>query len=268
MPLSVEKIGRTVQQAINDALEELGMTDDEVIIEVLDEGEAGLLGLGRRPAKVRVTADEEPAALVDSSFTGDDSESDGSGYPAEGAYAARRQQLADGNLPEEPADDYFGDDEDAGDQETPEEADTVAYVAAILSGIGIHGKISSFRDGDTLHIDVTGRDCGAAIGRHGETLEAIQYLASLVANKASVERIRVVVDIGGYRRRRENTLINLAERTAEKVSLSGQPINLEPMNPAERRIIHSALQDYPGVTTFSEGEEPERHIVIAPVQET
>lgn len=251
MPLSVEKTGRSVQQAINDALDELGKTDDEVIIEVLDEGEAGLLGLGRRPAKVRVTVDEEPEAVVDSSFSGDDSELD----------------TASEGLASEPAD-YFGDDEYAGDQETPEEADTVAYVAAILSGIGIHGKISSFRDGDTLHIDVTGRDCGAAIGRHGETLEAIQYLASLVANKTSAERLRVVVDIGGYRRRRENTLINLAERTAEKVSLSGQRINLEPMNPAERRIIHSTLQDYPGVTTFSEGEEPERHIVIAPAQES
>ena len=266
MPLSVEKTGRSVQQAINDALEELGMTDDEVIIEVLDEGEAGLLGLGRRPARVRVTADEEPAAVVDSSFTGEDSEPDEHGYPADGGYAANGRLPADNGLPAELADDYFGDDEYAGDQETPEEAETVAYVAAILSGIGIHGKISSFRDGDTLHIDVMGRDCGAAIGRHGETLEAIQYLASLVANKASTERIRIVVDIGGYRRRRENTLISLAERTAEKVSLSSERISLEPMNPAERRIIHSALQDYPGITTFSEGEEPERHIVIAPSQ--
>lgn len=253
MPLSVEKTGRSVQQAINEALEEIGLTDDEVIVEVLDEGDNGLLGLGRRPARVRVTAADEQAAATD------DIASDDGGLPADGSFPA------DGSLP---ADDYFGDDEYAGDQETPEEADTVAYVASILSGIGIHGKISSFRDTDTLHIDVTGRDCGAAIGRHGETLEAIQYLASLVANKASEERIRVAVDIGGYRRRRENTLINLAERTAEKVSLSGQRISLEPMNPAERRIIHSALQDYLGVTTFSEGEEPERHIVIAPAQES
>lgn len=236
MPVSIEKTGKTVQQAINDALEELGLSDEEVVIEVLDEGDSGLLGLGRRPAKVRVTADEQPDA-----------------DPNEGL----------------PSAEYYGDDDEyAGDPETPEESETAAYVAAILSGIGIHGKISSFREGDTLHIDVNGRDCGAAIGRHGETLEAIQYLASLVANKYSEERIRVIIDIGGYRKRRENTLISLAERTADKVSRTGHSINLEPMNPAERRIIHATLQDFPGVTTFSEGEEPERHIVIAPSQES
>lgn len=233
MALSIEKTGKTVQQAINEALEELGLSVDDVVIEVLDEGEkGGLLGLGGRPAKIRITSDEEPAAVQEST-------------------------------------EYFGDDEEyAGDPETPEEAETTSYVAAILSGIGIHGKISSYREDDTLHIEVTGQDCGAAIGRHGETLEAIQYLASLVANKISEERVRVVVDISGYRRRREETLIGMAKRAAEKVVRTGTNFDVEPMNPAERRIIHSALQDYPGVMTFSEGEEPERHIVIAPKKES
>jgi spoIIIJ-associated protein len=232
MALTVEKTGKTVQQAINEALDELGLSVDDVIIEVIDEGESGgLLGLGRRPAKVRVTSEEDVEAVA-----------------------------------EQP--EYFGDDEEyTGDPETPEEAETTSYVAAILSGIGIHGKISSYREEDTLHIDVSGQDCGAAIGRHGETLEAIQYLASLVANKISESRIRVVVDIGGYRRRREDTLISMAERAADKVVRTGTPYNLDPMNPAERRIIHSTLQKFPGVTTYSEGEEPERHVVIAPSQE-
>ena len=231
MALSIEKSGKTVQHAINEALDELGLAVDDVVIEVLDEGESGLLGLGRRPAKVRVTADDQP--------------------------------IDQGSDPTE----YFGDDEDyAGDPETPEEAETTTYVASILSGIGIHGKISSYREEDTLHIEVTGQDCGAAIGRHGETLEAIQYLASLVANKVSEARVRVIVDIGGYRRRREESLISMAERAAEKVSRTGTHYNMDPMNPAERRIVHSALQGYAGVTTFSEGEEPERHVVIAPSQ--
>jgi len=235
MAISIEKTGKSVQQAINDALDEMGLSVDDVIIEVLDEGESGLLGLGRRPARVRVTAEEQPAAA---------------GEPSETA-------------------EYFGDDEEyAGDPETPEEAEASAYVAAILSGIGIHGKISSYRDGDTLHIDVSGQDCGAAIGRHGETLEAIQYLASLVANKYSEDRVRVILDIGGYRRRRENALISMAERAADKVVRSGMQYNLDPMTPAERRIIHSTLQSFPGVTTFSEGEEPERHVVIAPSQDS
>lgn len=233
MPVSIEKSAKTVQLAIQEALDELGLTDDDVVVEVLDEGESGLLGLGRRPARVRVTVEEDEPV-------------------------PNEPELAE-------EDTYYGDEEAyAGDPETPEEAETVTYVAAILSGIGIHGNISSYREEETLHIDVTGRDCGAAIGRHGETLEAIQYLASLVANKHSDEHIRVIVDIAGYRRRRENSLISLAERTAEKVSGSGRLISLEPMNPAERRIIHSALQGFPGVTTYSEGEDPERHIVIAP----
>jgi spoIIIJ-associated protein len=246
--LSIEKSARSVQQAINDALDELGLSVDDVVIEILDEGESGgLLGLGRKMARIRVTVDEpvvdqlpedEP---VESISEESDAESDT---------------------------DLFSSESYAGDPETPEEAETSAYVANILSGIGIHGKISSYREGDTLRVDVSGPDCGAAIGRHGETLEAIQYLASLVANKYSEERVRVILDIGGYRRRRESTLISIAERTADKVSRSGQAINLEPMNAAERRIIHSALQNYPGVTTFSEGEDPERHVIIAPSQDT
>ena len=230
----VEKTAKTVQIAINEALEELGATPDDVIIEVLDEGEGGgLLGIGRRPARVRVSLDTDSEAVQEE--------------------------------PETP--EYYGDDAYSGDPETPEEAETTAYVASILSGIGIHGKISSYREDGTLYIDVNGNDCGAAIGRHGETLEAIQYLASLVANKVSQERIRVILDIGGYRRRRESTLINMAERAAEKVVRSGRNFALEPMNPAERRIVHSALQTYPGVTTFSEGEEPDRHVIIAPSAE-
>ncbi|HBP37589.1 MAG TPA: protein jag [Clostridiales bacterium] len=245
MSASIEKTGKTVQQAINDALDELGLSADDVVIEVLDEGESGgLLGLGRRPARVRITS-EEPAEPAEP-----DEEAEQAGMPDENA-------------------EYYGDDEEySGEPETPEEAETAAYVAAILSGIGIHGKISSYREDETLHIEVSGQDCGAAIGRHGETLEAIQYLASLVANKYSEERIRVSLDIGGYKRRRESSLISMAERAADKVIRSGVHYSLDPMNPAERRIIHSALQNFPGVTTYSEGEEPERHVVIAPSQDS
>jgi spoIIIJ-associated protein len=229
----VEKTGRTVEEAINEALEELGITSEEAIIEVLDEGvSGGVLGFGRRPARVRVSIDEEAI------------------HPAQ----AEEEQPV-----------YYGDDEYTEEPETPEEAETTAYVAAILSGIGIHGKISSYREGDTLHIEISGHDVGAAIGHHGETLDAIQYLASLVANKQSDNHLRVSVDIGGYRRRRESTLVSLAERAADKAVRTGRSVRLEPMSPAERRIIHTALQDFPGVTTHSEGEEPERYVVITPV---
>ncbi|MDD2534094.1 MAG: protein jag [Eubacteriales bacterium] len=234
MALMVEKTGKTVEDAINEALEELGITSDEAIIEVLDEGGAGgVLGIGRRLAKVRVSLDEENI------------------HP---------------NLTSDEAPVYYGDDEFTEEPESAEEAETTAYVAAIMSGIGIHGKISSYREDETLHIEISGQDVGAAIGHHGETLDAIQYLATLVANRNTESRLRVSVDIGGYRRRRESTLISMAERSAEKVARSGRAFKMEPMNPAERRIVHSALQNFPGVSTHSEGEEPERCVVITPAE--
>ena len=135
----------------------------------------------------------------------------------------------------------------------------------ILQGIGIHGRISSWYDeNECLHIDVEGRDCGAAIGRHGETLDAINYLTGLVVNRNSHVFQRVIVDIGGYRRRRENKVADMAERLAERVIRSGENYRMKPMTPAERRIVHITLQDFPGIETHSEGEEPDRFVIIAP----
>lgn len=251
----VEKTAKTVQQAINDALEELGINEDNAIIEVLDEGESGgLLGIGRKPARVRVSlADLDQDSLMPDADYADNSDSE------------FEDEAEDVSSDEDPV--YYGDDEYTDEPESQVESAAMDYVADILKGVGIHGRISSYHEDGNLRIDVTGHDCGAAIGRHGETLDAIQYLTSLVANKFSEEHVRVIVDIGGYRRRREQTLIGIAERTASKVSRTGHLQKLDPMNPAERRIVHSALQGYQGVTTFSEGVDPDRYVVIAPDQQ-
>ena len=242
MAVSVEKSARTVQEAIDNALAELGASVEEVIIEVLEEADSGILGIGRKPARVLVTLEN----------------AQGSPVPAAAAAAAPEVDAT-----------YYGDDEEyASDQETPEETEAVNFVSRVLAGIGIRGQISSYREESTIFIDVNGSDVGAVIGRRGESLDALQYLATLVACKNSEGRVRVVLDIGGYRRRREESLISLAERTAAKVARSGSRYSLEPMNPAERRVIHTALQGYPGVVTFSEGEEPERRVIIAPAEET
>lgn len=247
----IEKTGKTVQQAINDALETLGAGEDDVVIEVLDEGEpGGLLGIGRRLAKVRVTLESAMQDPQEIPGNRDD----------QTTAADEGDQAAADTV-------YYGDDEYTNEQESQVESETLDYVAAILKGIGIHGRISSFFEEGTLHIDINGKDCGAAIGHHGETLDAIQYMASLVANKNTEEHVRVVVDIGGYRRRREQTLIGMAQRAADKVSNSGRSFRMDPMNPAERRIVHSSLQEYPGITTYSEGVEPERYVIIAPVEQ-
>ena len=264
----VEKTAKTVQQAINDALEELGINEDNAIIEVLDEGESGgLLGIGRKPARVRVSlADlDEDAGLPEADYADEidsDFEDQSEDYAEEDYESAENASDAEDDTDEEPV--YYGDDEYTDEPESQVEAAARDYVADILNGIGIHGRISSYHEDGNLRIDVSGHDCGAAIGRHGETLDAIQYLTSLVANKFSEEHVRVIVDIGGYRRRREQTLVGIAERTASKVSRSGRMQKLDPMNPAERRIVHSALQGYPGITTFSEGVDPDRYIVVAP----
>ena len=243
MPASVERTGKTVQDAIHEALEALGVTadDEAVVIEVLDEGENKLFG--RRPAKVRVTLEiDRPGPSV--------GEADG--------YEAYEDDFAEEDSSE------AGEITYEGDPGTPEEEDATAFVATVLSGIGLTARVSCSREEDTIRVDAACDDCGAVIGRRGETLDAIQYLTSLAVNRTASERVRVVVDVGGYRRRREEALVKLAERVAEKVVQSGKSSVLEPMNPAERRIVHCALQEYDGVVTFSEGEEPNRRVVVAP----
>ncbi len=225
MEKSVIKTAKTVEEAIALALEELGVAEDEAVIEVLEEGAAGgLFGLGKKDASVKVTVEIEDEAPV-----------------------------------------YYGDDETyEGDAISEAEDQAVSFVAEILSGIGIHGKLDSYREGDTIFINISGQDCGAAIGRHGETLDAISYLTSLVANKYSEEHVRVSLDIGGYKRRREAVIVSMAHKAASRAVKSGRPVALDAMNPAERRIVHSSLQTVSGISTHSEGEEPNRKVIVSP----
>ena len=117
-------------------------------------------------------------------------------------------------------------------------------------------------DDNEMNIDLSGDDMGVLIGKRGQTLDSLQYLVSLVVNKGNEDYIRVKVDTENYRERRKSTLENLAKNMAYKVKRTRRPLHLEPMNPYERRIIHSALQNDKFVTTYSEGEEPYRHVVI------
>ncbi len=236
MEKTVTKTAKTVEEAISLAIEELGVAEEDAVIEVVEDGSSkGFLGIGKKSATVRVTADV--------------SETDESDVEEEDTT-------------------YYGDDESfEGDAISEAEEEAVNFVAEILSGIGIHGKLDSYREEDTVFISVTGQDCGAAIGRHGETLDAISYLTSLVANKNSEEHIRVSLDIGGYKKRREEIVISLAKKAAARVLHTGSPVSMEAMNPSERRIVHFALQSFGGVSTHSEGEEPERRVIVSPAGE-
>lgn len=221
----ITKTGKTVDEAIEAALSELGVSKEEASIEVISEPKSGLLGIGQKQAEVKVTANvEENEEVV-----------------------------------------YYGDDENfEGDAVSEAEDQAVAFVAEVLSGIGIHGNMDSYREDDDIFISVTGADCGSAIGRHGETLEAISYMTNLVANKNSENRVRVHIDIGGYRKHREQVLTGLANKAAFKANKTGRSVAMEAMNPAERRIVHSFLQNVSGVSTHSEGEEPERRVIVTP----
>ncbi len=231
MEKTVTKTAKTEEEAIELALSELGVEKDQAQVEVLEEGK-GFLGLGKKEVTVRVTAE-----VSDGEASADDDEDDG--------------------------DVYYGDDESfEGDEASEAEDAAVSFVAEVLSGIGIHGKLDSYREDDVIHITVNGQDCGAAIGRHGETLDSISYLTNLVANRHSEERLRVILDIGGYRKHREEVLINMAHKAANQVLRNKRQYALEPMNPAERRIVHAELQGVKGVTTHSEGEEPNRRVVV------
>lgn len=231
----VIKTGKTVDEAIEAALSELGCTKEQATIEVVEEGtEGGFLGLGRKDAEVKVTFNSEESGEAASAAESDD-------------------------------DTYFGDDESFEGDAVSEAEDAAAnFVAEVLSGIGIHGNMDSYREDDTIYISVTGSDCGAAIGRHGETLEAISYMTNLIANKHSEQRVHVYLDVGGYRKHREQVIKGLADKAVSRVRRSGRKVTMEAMSPAERRIVHSYLQDVNGVTTHSEGVEPNRCVVVTP----
>lgn len=140
-----------------------------------------------------------------------------------------------------------------------------SFLNELLSKMNIESKIIAERENSILYVeikDIVSSDTGIVIGRRGNTLDAIQYLLSLAVNKDRENYVKVIVDVKGYRKRREETLKRLARKMARKAKNSNRPVKLEPMNPYERRIIHSALQNEEDIKTYSEGKDPYRKVVI------
>lgn len=138
------------------------------------------------------------------------------------------------------------------------------FLSDIFDAMGLEVSVKAKTGEESLDVEMEGSRMGLVIGKHGDTLDALQYLTSLVVNRESNERVRVILDTENYREKRQSALLSLASRLAEKVARTGKKHTLEPMNPYERRIIHSSLQNNDEVTTFSIGEEPYRKVVIAP----
>ena len=145
--------------------------------------------------------------------------------------------------------------------------DMRALVARIVTVLGVDARVDVHEDGGTITVTCSGPDVGLLIGRHGQTIDAVQYLLNAVAHRTQGdERKDVVVDAAGYRERRRATLESLAVRTAQEVIATGRPVDLEPMTAVERKVVHLRLQDYDGVGTTSEGTEPNRYVVVLPAE--
>ena len=243
--------GPSVEEAIDEALEQLGVQQDAVDYEVLDEPGRKILGVGSaRPARVRV--------WLKASFLHE---------VEEGKRVARDVLEVEPEAAEEPAE-LEGEQGYGG--HTTEEVDLVADLAAenikeILAGFGIEAEIEEYEgDEGEVILDIVGDDLGVLIGRHGKTLDAFQVLVSAMTNKKTGFRYPILVDVSGYRYRRKAKLEEIALRAAERAGKQGRPVALRPMSSYERRLVHIALREDRRVTTASEGEEPFRHVVVLP----
>lgn len=201
---AIDKKAKTVDEAVELALKEMGMTKEDVNIEVIEKPSKGLFGiLGVRLAWVRVEVKDSPGKRAKD------------------------------------------------------------FILNILETMSLEAEAIIKEEENVIRVNIVGDKLGILIGRRGETLDALQYLTNLTVNKNQENRKKVFLDIEGYRERREETLIKLANKLADKARQRGRSVILEPMNSQERRIIHTALQGENDIVTFSEGEEPYRKIIIA-----
>ena len=202
---SIEVSGKNEDEAIENALLQLGLTRDDVSVEIIERAKSGFLGLGSTPAVIKVS------------------------YSVSEDVSERVERFLSGLLPR----------------------------------MGISAAPEIEKDDDRINVVLKGSDPGALIGRRGETLDAIQHLTNYVVNKGSSGRVRVNIDAENYRARRNETLESLAEKVAFKVVKYKRNVTLDPMNAYERHVIHSALQEYENVNTYSVGMEPNRRVVVA-----
>ena len=263
----MEFTAKTEDEAIAKGLAHLGLDRDDVSVEILDRGRTGFLGIGSVPAKVKLTyeAPDEPAP-----------EPAPPAPEKKPAPAPRAERPAPRPQPKpQPKQDRpaFKAEEPAPSKPAPAprgeavEDDVSAAIVRFQTGLfqhmGVEARPVVTREGDTYQVVLEGENMGALIGHRGETLDAIQQLTGYAVNKGRSHRVRIHVDAEGYRARREESLDRLARKTAGKVVKYRRNITLEAMNAYERHVIHTALQDYPGVSTFSTGTEPNRRTVVA-----
>jgi spoIIIJ-associated protein len=270
---TLEIIAPTVEEALEQGLSQLGLTADAVSVEVLDSGSKGLFGLGGRQVRVRLTVNPPPGMEVPPP----PAPKPVPAKKAESAPKAReqkpREQKPRAEKVEKPREEKT---ETAAPARRIDELNdpmlntSEEVVSKLIHHLGMKAQVSAHFDessSDDHHnilVDVRGEDLSALIGRHAETLNAFQHVASLIVGKLTQKWVQLTIDVEGYRARREKQIRQLARRMADQVTKTGRKVTMEPMPSGERRLVHIELRGDPAVTTESVGEEPYRKVVILP----
>lgn len=243
---TVRITAKTIEAAVAEGLEKLGISREEAVVHVVEQPSSGLFGLiHKKMAVVDISAPDEEAEedTVEEASPAEEAKEE---VPAEEKKAEREEPTFD---PEE-------------QKKVAEEAKT--FLAGVFAGMHLAVTMECRMTEERIMINLVGDGLGILIGKHGQTLDALQYLTNLAAGKSFRHHYFILLDVENYRERRQDTLEALARRLAGKVKRTGEEIRLEPMAAGERRIIHLALQDDHAVSTDSEGEAPYRYVVIRP----
>ena len=269
----IDVTGKTEDEAIQNALRQLGLDRDDVSVEILERAKSGFLGLGSCPAKVRVYYGEEtepapepvlePVKPPKAPERKEERKEERPAAPkAPKAPREPRPEVKE-EAPAAPA--APAPAVDYGEEVDDEKAQAIrAFLSGLLEQMESPAQIHVYQpEKGRYKVILEGKNLGALIGRRGETLDAIQQLTSYAVNRSGGGRVRVQLDAEGYREKREQSLQHLARKVAAKVTRYRRNFTLEPMNAYERHVIHTALQDVPGVTTYSTGTEPNRRVVVA-----
>lgn len=246
----------SVDEALGRAARDLGIEREDLSYRVVDEGNSGFLGIGARDARIEVDAPTQAAEAPEPNVP---EALEVEPPPSEGAEEASFPQHIDGDAAPAPS----ASDEA---EPVPEEAveETESRIVSVLEAMGFNSRVDVYDAGGYVAVDVAPDNTALFIGQKGETIDALQYLINASVNRNRTSRVRIVLDAEGYRQRRVEALQGMAHRTARKVLREDRSVELPPMNPAERRVVHLFLKDNPRVTTESEGTGDSRRIRISP----
>ena len=274
----IDVTGKNEEEAISKALAQLGLDRDDVSVEILERAKSGFLGLGSCPAKVRVSygpEEEEPAPVQSAPVQEKAEQPAAKSEPRknpEKRSAPKAEKKADKPVREKPVQEKSAPEQpkaqpqpvSLGEEVDDEKAQAIrTFLSGLLSQMESSAQVKVYLpEKGRYRVILEGENLGALIGRRGETLDAIQQLTSYAVNRTG-GRVRVQLDAEGYREKREQSLQNLARKVAGKVVKYRRSVTLEPMNAYERHVIHTALQDVPGVTTYSTGVDPNRRVIVA-----